>query len=585
MLLNWFARWLRATFDVNPTFPLSVLLLLAGLRCLATDGTVTSGGTIDAGSPLVALVGVSIFQAYELLLLGAGLLVLWPRRIAYETTSILRIVGVIRFASPFLLTGLALDWVDTPGQTASAGGHPGAAALLGLFLTGLMVLKGEAIVRKLHLDLRPWERGWDYALFGLAAVGFPLLGNRLAAWTGQALSHADARLLQLGLWWGLAALLAPLALGLTDLGREGPLRSRRPAAWWRVLSLIGYTVLFHNALRVAGTPMSAPFALFPLLLVGVAVIGAVGRAAGFARLFPIEQLPAALGALLLLLDPQDLLGPVPVLSRPVALLLWLPVAGLSLRLLAPDRVRAGLTGLAALVAVAPLRLLPGADPVAAYLLGLAALLLGLGLVRRQELLVTLGALGGAAAGMFLLRAVQHGVLQASLAASALLALGLALRLPRADLPVRIAAGLYALGWGLFQARGQDDPYLWLEVLGAAGALLALGLRARTPALGWASGASLLGPSAWRLLAKLDPGVALVGLAFAAIPAGTWIAVRREDRAGAAGSGPPPGTPRGPEVGEPEDEAAAAPEEASEGASEEPSGELVVAGLELPPDEA
>lgn len=581
MLLNWFARWLRATFDVNPTFPISVLLLLAGLRCLATDGTVTSGGTIDAGSPLVTLLGVSIFQAYELLLLGAGLLVLWPRRIAYETTSILRIVGVIRFASPFLLTGLALDWVDTPGQPATPGGHPGSAALLGLLLTGLMVLKGEAIVRKLRLDLRPWERGWDYALFGLAAVGFPLLGNRLAAWTGQALSLADARLLQLGLWWGMAALLAPLALGLTDLGREGPLRSRRPAAWWRVLSLVGYAVLFHNALRLAGTPLTAPFALFPLLLVAVAVVGAVGRAAGFPRLFPVEQLPAALGALLLLLDPHDLLGQVPVFSRPLALLLWLPVAGLSLRLLAPDRVRAGLTGLAALVAVAPLQLLPGADPVAGYLLGLAALVLGLGLVRRQEPLVTLGALGGALAGMYLLRGVQHGVLQASLAASALLAGGLALRLPRAGLAVRLAAGLYAVGWGLFQARGEGDPWLWLQVLAAAGALLALGLRARTPALGWASGASLLGPSAWRLVAKLDPGVALVGLAFAAIPAGTWIAVRREGRASTAAAAPPPEPPADPPGEASEDALRAAAPEQPAGEAEE----LVLAGLELPADEA
>lgn len=543
MLLRWFGRWLRATFDYNPTFPLSALLLLAGVRLLATDGTVSAGGTIDAGSPGLTALGISIFQAYELVTLGAALLVLWPRRIAYETTSILRVFAVVRFAAPFLLTGLALDYVDVPGS-APRDGHPEAAALMGLALTALMALKGELITSRVGLDLKPWERGWDYALFGLSAVGVPLFAHRLSAWTGQAFSGNAARALQMALWWGHAALLAPLALGLPDLGRAGPLQSRRPAAWWRILSLFGYSALLANGLHVAGTPGTPLLAWFPLALVAVAVVGAIGRAAGFPRLAPVEHLPALLGAALLLFDERQLLGGI--LTRPVALLLWTPLAALSLPLLAPGRAGRGLRSLGGLVILAPLSLLPGPDQVGTYLLALGGLGVGLGLVRRHDLLIAGGGALGTLAALVLARhsgwCGPHLLLGAAGALSGLLAA----RHPRAPLALRLCAGLYGVGWGLSAIRSGIDPVLGLELVLGAGAMAALGLRAGLPSLAWAAGASLVGITGWRGAGKLDPGVALVGLAFAAVPAGTWIALRREARSReeerlaaqrAAGAGP------------------------------------------------
>lgn len=527
MLLRWLAGWLRATFDYNPTFPISALLLLAGVRLLATDGTVSTGGTIDAGSPGLTALGLSIFQAYELLTLGAALLVLWPRRIAYETTSILRVFAVVRFAAPFLITGLALDYYDGPGAAATPrDGHPGAAVLMGLVMTGLMILKGEAITARIGLDLKPWERRWDYLLFGLAAVGLPLFAHRLSAWTGEALSADAARRLQMALWWGHAALMAPLALGLPDLGRAGPLRSRRPAAWWRVLSLIGYSALLANALNVAGTPGTPLLAWFPLALVAVAVVGTIGRAAAFPRLAPVEHLPALLGLVVLFASERALLGDL--LSRPLAFLAWLPVAALALPLLAPGRVRAGLYSLGALAALAPVKLLPGWDPLAGYLLGLGLLALISGLVRKEELLVAGGGLTATVATLILCRHSSAPLAHVALDAAAILALLLALRLPRAPVSMRLAGGLYALGWGLLAARGVT-PLLGLELVVAAGALIGLGLRAGVPALAWSAGLSLIGLTGWRSAGKIDPGVALVGLAFAAIPAGTWIALRREAR--------------------------------------------------------
>src|SRR5947199_111999 len=101
--MGWLSRWIRTTFDYNPTFPLSALLLLAGVKQLASEGTfdaATLGGTVG---------GLSIVQLYEIVLLGVALFVLWPRRIVYETTSILIIFSIVRFAAPFLVTGFAAE--------------------------------------------------------------------------------------------------------------------------------------------------------------------------------------------------------------------------------------------------------------------------------------------------------------------------------------------------------------------------------------------------------------------------------------------------------------------------------------------
>src|SRR5256885_2292458 len=95
-MLGWLARWIRTTFDYNPTFPLSAFLLLAGLKRLSHDGF------LDFSRASSTLAGVSILQGYELCLLGVALLVLWPRRIAYETTAVLILFGLVRFAAPFV---------------------------------------------------------------------------------------------------------------------------------------------------------------------------------------------------------------------------------------------------------------------------------------------------------------------------------------------------------------------------------------------------------------------------------------------------------------------------------------------------
>ena len=63
---SFLSRWLRTTFDYNPTFPLTALALLAGLRMLAGESSVS-----DAASGILGASGV--LQAYELLLLGVAL--------------------------------------------------------------------------------------------------------------------------------------------------------------------------------------------------------------------------------------------------------------------------------------------------------------------------------------------------------------------------------------------------------------------------------------------------------------------------------------------------------------------------------
>lgn len=540
-LLTWFARWLRATFDVNPLFPISALLLLAGVRLLATDGTVTQGGTFDASSPGDVALGLVVFQAFELLLLAAALFVLWPRRIAYETCSALRVFALLRFAGPFLVIGVA---VEGPGLTR----QPLAATLLGLGLTGLMVLKGEAAVRRVGLDLRPWERGLEYGLFALAAIGFPLLADRLAGWIGTSLDAQGARGVQLGAWWGLAFLLAPLTRGLPDLGASGALRSRRPSATWRVVSLVAYPLLLWRTLEMAGAPGTPLLAFFPLLLLGPAVVGAIGRAAGFARILPLEHLPALLGAALLLGDERALLGDV--LSRPQALALWLPLAGLALPLLAPGRGVAGLRSLGLLAAAAPLRLLPGGEPVAQYVLLLGGLLVGTGAVLRAEALVLWGSLLAVPAGLYLGRGAQ---LEVILAGSTLLSTLVAVRLPEAPLARALAATSYALGWGLLLPAREVGPATGLLLVLAGAGIAGLGLRSGARSLAWAAGASLLGQGGWHLRDQVQPGLILIGLAFAGIPLGTWIAVRRQEAEG--GTEP-----------EPEPEAPAEVEEAAAGAS-------------------
>jgi hypothetical protein len=139
--MSHLTRWLRATFDFNPAFPLSALALLIGLRLLAEEG--------GAQGPLAeALLASGILQAYEALLLGVGLLILWPRRVTYETTAILIILGVVRFAAPFLAARLAGE------------GELVAALALGLGTWALSTFKVEAAARRIGLAWSARERSW-----------------------------------------------------------------------------------------------------------------------------------------------------------------------------------------------------------------------------------------------------------------------------------------------------------------------------------------------------------------------------------------------------------------------------------------
>ncbi len=502
--MRWLTAWLRTTFDYNPTFPISALLLLAGLRLLAT------GGALDAGSLGGAAGGLGVLQGYELLLLGAAVLVLWPRKIAYETTSILVILTVVRWAAPFVVTGFAAD--------AEA---PLGAALLGAGVAGLMTWKVRAVQRAIGLDLTTTERAWDGVLYGAASMGLPVLAWWLAAATGRTLEHDAARAIHLLAWWGAALLVAPLALGLPDLGlARRPLGSRRPAAVWRDLGAVAFPLLLGNALWLGGEGPT-PAALLPLVVVVPAVLLAHARAAGLDPGGLWAHLPAA-AVLVTAFAPQAwLLGRVPVAPRGALLLALLPLAALAVPLVSPDRLRAGLTSVAVAAALAPFAVAPSLRDAEAYLLLAAATLAVTGAVVRRGDWLAFGALAAAPLAAHL---AGLGLGSALLGASGLVAAAAAVRLPSDDLAARVPLVVSLLVVAAEQVAGGQPV---AAALADGVALTALGLRRGergAAGLGAAVGLSIAAKAG---LPAVDPGLLLVLLAFAAIPAGTWIAVRRE----------------------------------------------------------
>lgn len=510
--MRWLTAWLRATFDYNPTFPISALLLLVGLRMLGHRGT------LDAETLAGAAGGLTVLQGYELLLLGAALLVLWPRRIVYETTSILVILGVVRWAAPFVVTGFAAD-----------GEAPLGAALLGAGVAGLMTWKVRAVQRAVGLDLTTAERAWDGVLYGAASIGLPVLAWWLAAATGRTLEHDAARLLHLGAWWGAALLVAPLALGLPELGvTRRPLGSRRPAAVWRDLGALAFPLLLGNALWLGGDGPT-PAALLPLALAVPAVLFAHARAAGLDPGAWSAHLPAAV-VLVAAFAPQAwLLGRVAVAPRAGLLLALVPLAACAVPLVSPDRLRAGLRSVAVAAALTPLAVAPSLRDAEGYLLLAAATLATAGAVVRRGDWLAFGALAAAPLAAHLLRLELGGAL---LGASGLIAAVAAWRLPSDDLAARVPLGASLLVVAAEQVAGdQFTGGLVAAALADGLALTALGLRRGErgcAGLGAAVGLSVAGRAGLSpLAAAVDPGLALVLLAFAAVPAGTWIAVRRE----------------------------------------------------------
>ncbi|MBX3468331.1 MAG: hypothetical protein KF878_15780 [Planctomycetes bacterium] len=507
--MGWLSRWVRTTFDYNPTFPLSALLLLVGLRLLVSDGT------LDAQSLEGTAGGVGVLQAYEVALLALALGVLWPRRIAYETTAVLIVFGVVRHAAPFLVIGHA-------GEVAGPGPW-----VLGVGLAGLMLAKTWAIQRAVRLDMRPWERAHDAALYLGACVGLPLLVQGLAEATGATLSHAGARGLQLAVCWGAALALSPLALGLPDLGRPGPLRSRRPAAVWRGLALVGLTALFANALWLGGDAPTL-LAVLPLALVAAAVATTIAGAAGVDLRGAAVHLPA-LAALVVLVAPGEVLqGRMPVLSRPAALVATLLVAAACLALIGRARWREGLPGLGAVAALAPLSAASSLRDAEAYALLALLVACGVGAWRRDDRLLVRAAGAAVVVGLHLAwRPLGGAALTAvPLGAAAGLALLVAWRCPDARAAAGLAAAL-ALVPGLVEVvRGPEAPALLLLV-GAGGGLAVLGARAGERPLVHAGLALPVVGLLRRAGDSVDPGVALVLLAFAALPVGTAVALRRE----------------------------------------------------------
>lgn len=509
--MGWLARWVRTTFDYNPTFPISALLLLLGLRLLDREGALdvqSLGGT--AG-------GVGVLQAYEVALLGLALAVLWPRRIAYETTAVLIIFGVVRYAAPFLIIGHAAE------------GSRGSAVALGAGLAALMALKDRALLRGVGLDARGWERAHDALLYGLACVALPLLAQGLATWTGGALSHAGARGVQVAVCWGFALLLAPLAVGLPDLGREGPLRSRRPAALWRGLSVTGLSALLANALWLGGDA-PVPYALLPLALVSAAVFGTISRACGLAGDRWTIHLPA-LAALAVLAAPLEmLLGRTPALGRAQALLLFLPVAAAALPLLAPARWRDGLSSLGAVAALAPLTQARSAHDVEVYALLVLLAVAGLGAIRRDDRTLWPATLAAALVATHLAwRPLgDAGLTLVPLGSGAGLLMLVAWRCPEARVTAGVAAALVLAPGAVEVVRGPAGPALLLLVAGGGG-LAALGLRRDERVLAHLGLALPVAGGLRRVVDDLDPGLTLVLLAFAALPLGTVIALRRERR--------------------------------------------------------
>jgi hypothetical protein len=370
-MLAWIARWTRATFDYNPTFPLSALLLLGGMKCLARDGTPDTVSTAEVAG------GIGLLQAYELCLLGVALLALWPRRIRYETTSILIIFGIMRFAAPFIAIAYAIE------------GRPLEAAGLGASLAVLMTLKSEAIARRI-VPASVRERAYDALLYAIAAVGLPVLAWALSTGTGRTISFDTARLLQLGAWWALALLLAPLALRVPDLRGEHPLEVASPTkvfSAWAVrrtgLSLIGLPLLLGSALVLGGNrPVLAFFA--PLALVILAAIAAIARAAGAETPRWFTHAPAAAAAGFLLAPLDTLVGRAHFVTQPLLLLAFLPLAAAAVPLIAPGAARSGLRSLALVAGAAPLAFAPTWLDAELYALGVssAVALVGCAMQRR-----------------------------------------------------------------------------------------------------------------------------------------------------------------------------------------------------------
>ncbi|MDF1661080.1 MAG: hypothetical protein P1V97_04880 [Planctomycetota bacterium] len=368
--MSWIQRWLRATFQYNPSFPISALLLLIGLVCLSENGSFVSGDWLGPG------VNLGILQGYEGILLATLLFLLWPRKIVYESTSILIIFAIIRYAAPFIIIGMAGNQ-NLPMML-----------LFGLVLSVSMIVKTYLLLTRVGLAHHRWEHVFDSGAYILCALIFPLIAEALASLTGFAFSVQTARVIQWICWWSLAAFLFVLCQGLPDLGCSKPLKSRRGSALWRCLTIIALPFLLGNALWVGGELPVLMFVL-PLPLAMVSVVRYCRKAYGHTGNYHEYSLPALLSALVLITPKVVLLGGLSAVSRHEAFALFVPIAARTIPIIAPNDKRKAFVLLCSVAVVAPIVLMPGVVFKEIYMLALSCCLLSWGLwVRNDRLVVT-----------------------------------------------------------------------------------------------------------------------------------------------------------------------------------------------------
>jgi hypothetical protein len=508
--------WLRFTVQKNPTFPISALLLMGGIYRLLAP----LAGAYDPAS-VAATVGVIV--GYELVLIGIALLVLWPRRILHESTLLIKMEGVIRFAPSFTI--LLLD----------ARRDLGAMLLLGFAVAGLLILRSELVVRRMGLDVKRWERAHGIVVALTGTIGFPLLVRELL--TAGALARPLATL-------GAAAVclvLAPafLFLGRGPLASERPLGSRLPLVVARGFDAVSVCALFGTALWLSDVRLEpgalAPFAL--LLCLGIVATASAVTADGTPGPAGwICALPALLGGALVLLG-RDAVAPSVPSSYGYLLAIGL---GLSIALSAFFRARFAL-GWARLgervallaAAAAPLRLL-GAREAFVY----GALVLGAvaatALVRKLERVFCLATAGASTIALFTL-APSAGVPVPFVVApltGAVLAFAAAVRFGADGVAARLGWKLVAGGAAaplVFPLPGGFNAAHLAAIVGTLG-LGSLVIRARRGVHVAALAGDLvllLLPTVMGVVARVGDGIALVALAFLVLPLGVAIALRRE----------------------------------------------------------
>lgn len=366
--MSWMQRWLRTTFQYNPSFPLSALLLLLGLVCLSEDGVVVAGAWLGPG------VNLGILQSYEAILLGGLLFLLWPRKIVYESSSILIIFAIIRYAAPFIIIGMA--------------GNQNIPAMLifGLVLSAAMIWKTHLILTRVGLPSHLWERIYDSIAYILCALVFPFLGELLARQTGVLFSIQTGRIIQWASWWSLSGFLVVLCHGLPNLGSSKPLKSRRAAALWRGLSVFALPFLLGNALWVGGEAPVLAY-LLPLPLAMVAVLRSLREAYGHTERNDVFWLPALLAGLILVTPERMLFGSLSVLGRGELFFLFAPIAALSSLVLAPRRTEEALKALTVVTFAAPILLCSDFFYQELYILFLSITLFAWGLRKSNDILV------------------------------------------------------------------------------------------------------------------------------------------------------------------------------------------------------